>query len=257
MIKREEADHMTTTKHPAKIRTENKRRVVAAALAILAIAFACAAVKAQQSAVTAAPPTARAFASAVSPAPVATSAAKNSDAAKPSAAANEPVPAAANEEAAQAAFLRSWTVFNSPRCRNCHPAGDAPLQGDDSHFHIQNVKRGPDGHGLYGMRCNTCHQLTNTPGDNMPPGNPKWGLPPANMKMVIVGETPGQFCRQLKDPAQNGGRTLAQIITHVSSDDLVGWAWNPGDGRTPPPLTRPEFANSVREWVKNGAACPQ
>ena len=52
MIKREEADHMTTTKHPAKIRTENKRRVVAAALAILAIAFACAAVKAQQSALT-------------------------------------------------------------------------------------------------------------------------------------------------------------------------------------------------------------
>jgi hypothetical protein len=77
------------------------------------------------------------------------------------------------------------------------------------------------------------------------------------MKMVIVGETPGQFCRQLKDPAQNGGRTLAAIITHVSSDDLVGWAWNPGDGRTLPPLTRPEFANAVREWVKNGAACPQ
>jgi hypothetical protein len=256
MIPLEEADHMTTTKHPAKIRTENKRRIVNAALAILAIASACAAVKAQQSALTSAPPTARAFASAVSSAPVASSPAKN-DAAKSSAVANAPAPAAVNEEAAQAAFLRSWTVFNSPRCRNCHPAGDAPLQGDDSHVHIQNVKRGADGHGLYGMRCNTCHQLTNTPGDNMPPGNPKWGLPPANMKMVIVGETPGQFCRQLKDPAQNGGRTLAQIITHVSSDDLVGWAWNPGDGRTPPPLTRPEFANSVREWVKNGAACPQ
>ncbi len=254
MIEREEADHMTTTKHPAKIRTENKRRVVAAALAILAVAFACAAVKAQQSALTSTPPIARAFASTTSSAPVAASAAKN-DAAKPSAAAD--APAAANEEAAQAAFLRSWTVFNSPRCRNCHPSGDAPLQGDDSHVHIQNVKRGPDGHGFYGMRCNTCHQLTNTPGDNMPPGNPKWGLPPPNMKMVIVGETPGQFCRQLKDPSQNGGRTLAQIITHVSSDDLVGWAWNPGDGRARPPLTRPEFANSVREWVKNGASCPQ
>jgi len=164
---------------------------------------------------------------------------------------------ASNDAAAQAAFNRAWTVFNSPRCRNCHPAGDAPLQGDDSHVHLQNVKRGLDGHGVYGMKCNTCHQLANTPGDNMPPGNPKWSLPPSNMKMVIVGETPGQFCRQLKNPAQNGGRTLAQIITHVSSDDLVGWAWNPGDGRNPPPLTRPEFAAAMREWVENGAACPQ
>ncbi|MGC1967674.1 MAG: hypothetical protein WA673_14530 [Candidatus Acidiferrales bacterium] len=254
MTKREEAVHMTITKHPAKIGTENKRRVVNAALAILAIALVCAAVKAQQSVLTTTPLTAHAFMSTTSAAPVAFSTAKN-DGAKPSAAADALV--AANEEAAQAAFLRSWTVFNSPRCRNCHPAGDAPLQGDDSHVHIQNVKRGTDGHGLYGMRCNTCHQLTNTPGDNMPPGNPKWGLPPENMKMVIVGETPGQFCRQLKDPAQNGGRTLAQIITHVSSDDLVGWAWHPGDGRALPPLTRPEFANAVREWVKNGAACPQ
>ena len=31
--------------------------------------------------------------------------------------------------AAQAAFNRAWTVFDSPRCRNCHPSGDAPLQG--------------------------------------------------------------------------------------------------------------------------------
>ena len=95
------------------------------------------------------------------------------------------------------------------------------------------------------MKCNTCHQAANLPGDNMPPGNPKWSLPPANMKMVIQGETAGQFCRQLKDPAKNGHRTLAQIIDHVSSDDLVGWGWNPGDGRTLPPLTRPEFVAAM------------
>ena len=241
MIPREEADHMTTIKNPIEHRSNNKHRLIPATLALLARSPRCAAAHAPQSAL-AAPPDARAFASTGA----------TNDAAK-----SAPPAVATNAAAAQAAFLRSWTVFNSPRCRNCHPSGDAPLQGDDSHVHIQNVKRGPDGHGLYGMKCNACHQLANTPGDNMPPGNPKWGLPPANMKMVIVGETPGQFCRQLKDPAQNGGRSLAQIITHVSSDDLVGWAWNPGDGRALPPLTRPEFANAVREWVKNGAACPQ
>ena len=55
--------------------------------------------------------------------------------------------------AAQAAFERAYPVFVSPRCQNCHPSGDAPLQGDDSHVHAQNVKRGTDGHGVYGMRC--------------------------------------------------------------------------------------------------------
>jgi cytochrome c5 len=159
--------------------------------------------------------------------------------------------------AAQAAFNRAWTVFNSPRCRNCHPSGDAPLQGEDSHVHIQDVQRGADGRGVYGMRCNTCHQVANLPGANMPPGNPKWSLPPARMKMVIQGETAGEFCRQLKDPAKNGQRTLAQIIEHVSSDDLVGWGWNPGDGRTLPPLDRPEFVAAMKAWVDNGAACPQ
>jgi cytochrome c5 len=162
-----------------------------------------------------------------------------------------------NSAAAQAAFNRAWTVFVSPRCQNCHPSGDAPLQGDDSHVHIQDVKRGPDGKGVYGMKCNTCHQVANLPGNNMPPGNPNWHLPPADMKMVIQGETAGQFCRQLKDPAKNGHRNLAQIIEHVSSDELVGWGWNPGDGRTLPPLDRPEFVAAMKAWVDNGAACPQ
>jgi len=168
-----------------------------------------------------------------------------------------PAPDSGKAATSQAAFLRAWTVFDSPRCKNCHPAGDAPLQGDDSHVHIQNVKRGAEGHGVYGMTCHTCHQDANLPGANMPPGHPKWGLPPANMKMVIQGETPGQFCRQLKDPAQNGHRSLAQIMAHVSQDSLVGWGWNPGDGRTLPPLNRPDFVAAMQQWVDNGAACPQ
>jgi hypothetical protein len=93
------------------------------------------------------------------------------------------------------ADIRAWTVVASPRCRNCHPCGDAPLQGDDGHACIQDVKRGSDGKGVYGMKCNTCHTVANLPGANMPPGNPRWSLPPANMKMVIQGEAAGQFCR--------------------------------------------------------------
>src|ERR1700683_4217247 len=111
-------------------------------------------------------------------------------------------------DASRARSLQVYRVLTSPRCQNCHPAGDAPLQGDDSHVHIQNVKRGPDGHGLYGMRCDTCHQAANLPGPHMPPGNPKWSLVPAKMKMVFVGRPTGDLCRQIKDPKQNGGRSL-------------------------------------------------
>jgi cytochrome c5 len=184
-------------------------------------------------------------------------AANEGEPARSLAAAAEPRALPADNAKAEAAFLRAWTVFVSPRCQNCHPSGDAPLQGDDSHVHIQDVKRGPAGQGVYGMKCHTCHQDANIAGSNMPPGNPKWSLPPPNMKMVIVGETPGQFCRQLKNPALNGGRTIPQILEHVSKDDLVGWSWDPGDGRTLPPLSRPEFVAAMKEWADNGAACPK
>ena len=160
-------------------------------------------------------------------------------------------------EASRAAFLQVYRVLTSPRCQNCHPAGDAPLQGDDSHVHIQNVKRGQDGHGVYGMRCDTCHQTKNLPGEHLPPGNPKWSLPAPEHKMVFVGRSPAELCNQLKDPKQNGGRTFAALLDHVANDDLVGWGWNPGDGRTLPPLTRVETAAQMKVWIEGGAACPE
>ena len=77
-----------------------------------------------------------------------------------------------NEPASRAAFLAAYPVFMHPRCMNCHPAGDAPLQGEDSHPHLQNVKRGPDGKGLYALKCGNCHQNQNLAGEGMPPDIP-------------------------------------------------------------------------------------
>ena len=158
--------------------------------------------------------------------------------------------------ASRAAFLQIYKVFTSPRCQNCHPSGDSPLQGEDSHAHLQNVRRGKDGHGVYGMRCETCHQSANLAGEHMPPGNPKWSLPPSEHKMVFVARSPAELCRQLKDSKQTGGRNLQQIFEHVSTDELVGWAWNPGDGRLPPPLSRADTVAQLRIWIDGGAACP-
>jgi cytochrome c5 len=166
-------------------------------------------------------------------------------------------PAKPDAAASREAFLQVYKVFTSPRCQNCHPSGDSPLQGEDSHPHLQNVKRGKDGHGVYGMRCDTCHQTTNLAGDHMPPGSPKWSLPASEHKMVFVGRTPGELCRQLKDPKQTGGRSLQQLVEHVSSDDLVGWGWDPGDGRALPPLGRADTVSQMKVWIDGGAACPQ
>jgi hypothetical protein len=154
----------------------------------------------------------------------------------------------------QVAFLEAYKVFLHPRCMNCHPSGDVPLQGDDSHLHAQNVKRGPEGKGLYSLKCANCHQEANLSGENMPPGNPNWHLPRPEMPLVFQGKSPRELARQLKDPKQNGGKTLAQLLEHVSEDKLVLAGWDPGDGRTKPPLTHAQFVAKVREWIEKGAA---
>jgi len=41
-----------------------------------------------------------------------------------------------------------------------------------------------------------------------------------------------------------------------ASDDLVMWGWNPGDGRTKPPLSHEEFNQQWQIWIDNGAVAP-
>src|SRR5262245_56880902 len=166
-------------------------------------------------------------------------------------------PADKDDVAARAAFLDVYKVLMHPRCMNCHPSGDVPLQGDDSHTHAQNVQRGEDGKGKYALKCANCHQDTNLPGENMPPGNATWHLPRKDMPLVFQGKSPRDLADQMKDPKRNGGQTLEQLLHHVEHDKLVLWGWDPGDGRTKPPLSHAEFAKKFREWIEKGAASPE
>jgi hypothetical protein len=154
------------------------------------------------------------------------------------------------------AFMDVYKVLMSPRCMNCHPAGDVPLQGDDSHLHTMLPRRGKEGKGLYAMKCMNCHQPTNTAGLNAPPGNPEWHLPPADMKMVFQGKTAHELAKQIVDPKLNGHKNLNQLIEHAS-DTLVLWGWNPGEGRTKPPLTYDEFKKAWITWIETGAYAPK
>lgn len=153
------------------------------------------------------------------------------------------------------AFKNVYKVLMSARCVNCHPKGDVPLQGDDSHLHVMAPKRGLDGKGVYAMKCTNCHQPTNSPGQHTPPGNSGWHLPPADMKMVFEGRTAHELAKQLVDPAQNGHKNIKKLKEHAD-DSLVLAGWNPGEGRTLPPMSHAEFKKEWLKWLNNGAYAP-
>ncbi len=152
-----------------------------------------------------------------------------------------------------ALFREAARVIISPRCMNCHPSGDSPLQGDDRHLHQPMVVRGADGLGAPGMRCTTCHGPANFDPGHIP-GHPAWQLAPPEMGWV--GKSLPEICEQIKDPKRNGGRSLTALVHHMAEDSLVGWAWHPGAGREPAPGTQAEFGELIKAWVQAGAACP-
>lgn len=172
----------------------------------------------------------------------------------------KPVTAAAtvqhDDTGAADAFESMVTVLHHPRCMNCHSKGDFPRQGDDSHRHTMNVRRGLHGNGVAGMRCSTCHQDFNLAGLHVPPGAPEWHLPSPAMPMIWEGLTDRQLCELFKDPKQNGNRNVDEIVEHMNSP-LVLWGWNPGEGRTPIPVPQKEFLAKAKEWAAKGAACPE
>jgi hypothetical protein len=154
----------------------------------------------------------------------------------------------------RALFLEASRVFLHPRCVNCHPAGDVPHQRMQALLHDPPAQRGPNDRGVPGMECTACHQDRNQPLTRVP-GAPDWHLAP--IEMAWFGKSAAYICAQLKDPARNGRRSLAQIVDHNAHDALVGWGWAPGADREPAPGTQQQFGALVAAWVETGAACPQ
>lgn len=150
-----------------------------------------------------------------------------------------------------------YQVLQHPRCMNCHPGGDVPLQGDASLPHAQNVQRGPEGQGLFALRCDACHQTANLAGAHLPPGAPHWQLPHPEMPLVFQGKSSRELCRQLSDRAQNGNRSPAELLAHLRADPLVLWGWSPGEGRAPVPVPHAAFVAAARAWIEGGCGCPE
>jgi len=156
-------------------------------------------------------------------------------------------------------FDKVMQVITHKRCMNCHPSGNVPRQGEDSHLHHLGVQRGEDGTGLAGYTCNTCHQKENNNFAGVP-GAPHWGLAPETM--AWEGKSRIEIAKQIMDPARNGGRSTKDILKHLTEDELVLWAWEPGvngegEPRELPPVSKEEWIAAVKGWIANGAVIPE
>jgi hypothetical protein len=163
-------------------------------------------------------------------------------------------------ERSRALFNEVAKVVTHPRCMNCHPAGEHPTQGNDRHEHLPPAPRGEGGTGVAGLTCSACHTeknftLVGTDASYKSiPGHPRWQLAP--IEMAWQGKSLRQICEQLKDPARNGGRTLAMLHEHFAKDDVVAWGWAPGEGRERAPGSQQQLGELAQAWIDSGAQCP-
>jgi len=163
-----------------------------------------------------------------------------------------------------AAWDQVYSVLTSPRCINCHTATNYPQQGDDRHRHFANVIRGPEGKGVPGLNCVSCHHEANAESTGVP-GGPDWHLAPLSMHWQDLNDKPlssAAVCRSVTDRSKNENMDGNALLKHHENAELVLWAWNPGlrpDGsaRTVPPLTHDEFVAATRLWVEAGTPCPK
>jgi hypothetical protein len=169
----------------------------------------------------------------------------------------------AMREAGLLAWQQVYSVLTHPRCVNCHTATSYPQQGDDRHRHLFNVVRGPEGKGVPGLNCATCHQSRNGDSTGVP-GAYNWHLAPLSMKWQNPDDkilSSAEVCRSLTDGSRNGSLDGPGILRHHQQEPLVLWAFQPGrrrdsTARSLPPLTHEQFVAATRIWVDAGMPCP-
>ena len=160
----------------------------------------------------------------------------------------------ADKEKSLAAFDTILQVIKSPRCMNCHPVNDRPRQGDEQKIHGFNVQRGKFDDGTEVQKCATCHHEENNEYTDIP-GAPHWKLAPKSMGWY--GLSDAELAARLTDTTLNGGRTPEELVEHMSHDSLVLWAWNPGKGRSVPPVPLDDFRTALSNWLHFGAYIPE
>lgn len=153
------------------------------------------------------------------------------------------------------AFNIMMKAITHERCINCHPTDNVPKQGSEGNPHRFEITRiNVDA----ATNCNTCHQASNNDFSGVP-GAPHWSLAPESMGWQGLSKT--EIARIMMDPATNGNRSAEDILHHLTEDELVLWAWEPGvdaNGvpRETPPVSREDYIAAVKKWIALGAQIP-
>ena len=164
-----------------------------------------------------------------------------------------------NESAADTPYQTMMQVLTHERCLNCHPNDNVPKQGDDSNPHYFGMARGENDIGFEATKCATCHQKENNAYSGVP-GAPHWALAPKSM--AWEGLSAAEIATAMLDRSKNGNRSHEDLIHHLTEDNLVLWAFDPGvdnEGktRTKPPISEEAYKKAVKEWFANGAPIPE
>lgn len=171
----------------------------------------------------------------------------------------EPEPVPSQTAPTDTPFDKMMAVLTHQRCVNCHPADAYPRQGEDRHVHHFGVRRGADNQGTVALRCASCHQPENNTNSGVP-GAPEWSLAPVSMAWQGLSRV--EIARQMLDPDRNGGRSLEDLVHHLTEHELVLWAWEPGvdangTPREKPPVGKEDYIAAVKAWAAAGAPIPE
>ncbi|OAB81835.1 hypothetical protein [Cochleicola gelatinilyticus] len=157
------------------------------------------------------------------------------------------------------AYHTMMSVISHPRCVNCHPNDNIPKRGMEGTPH----PFGRDGEtsdlSFDVLLCASCHKEENDDFAGQP-GAPHWDLAPRSM--AWEGLSKAEIAASMLNPKNNGNRSHEDILKHLTEDELVLWAFEPGlhpDGtpREKPPVSEDDFIAAVKIWFANGAVIPQ
>lgn len=167
--------------------------------------------------------------------------------------------------------LENWQKFfevaSHPRCANCHVGADnKPMWSGPSFYkarpHGMNVNAGESRIGAETLLCSTCHTTlkeVDEKANNSPHTAPRvamdWQLAPVEAEWF--GKSSSYICNQLKDPEQNGNRTIREVAVHLDHDLILHWAWNPGGTREAAPHSLQETMDALMKWAAAGTPCPE
>ena len=160
------------------------------------------------------------------------------------------------EQRAVALFEEAGKVIASPRCMNCHPATDRPTQK-----RLDAAAPAAGGARRRRPRCRRRTRLRHLPSRRQlrsGPGarairNGRW----RRIEMAWQGKSLGQICVQIKDRARNGDMDMAELVHHMAEDELVGWGWKPGAGRTPAPGTQKQVRRTDQGLGRRRGGVPE